>query len=96
MCKASFTFSWTGLAALSSTLVASQSTWCWKESLREEEHLTTTFKQKGYPLPFIRAISPIQEPPKPLEESDEEPDDEGSQDERKLPLAVIPIRKGCE
>ena len=28
MCKASFTFSWTGLAALSSTLVASQSTWC--------------------------------------------------------------------
>ena len=28
MCKASFTFSWTGLAALSSTLAASQSTWC--------------------------------------------------------------------
>ena len=79
-----------------------------KENLREEEdHLTTTFKQNGYPLPFIRAISSsIQEPPTPPEEeSDEEPDDEGSQeDERKPPLAVIPyvsgvserIRKACE
>ena len=28
MCKAPFTFSWTDLVALSSTLVASQSTWC--------------------------------------------------------------------
>ena len=29
-----------------------------KENLQEEEeHLTTTFKQNGYPLPFIRAIS---------------------------------------
>ena len=74
------------------------------ENLREEEHLTTTFKQNGYHLPFLRAISPIQEPPTPLEESDEEPDDEGSQkDERKPPLAVIPyvsdvserIRKAC-
>ena len=76
-----------------------------KENLREEEHLTTTFKQKGYPLPFIRAISSsIQKPSTPPEESDEEPDDERSQeDERKPPLAVIPyvsgvserIRKAC-
>ena len=77
-----------------------------KENLREEENLTTTFKQNGYPLPFIRTISSsIQEPSTPPEESDEELDDEGSQeDERKPPLAVIPyisgvserIRKACE
>ena len=78
-----------------------------KENLREEEHLTTTFKQNGYPLPFICAISSsIQEPSTPPEEElDEEPDDEGSQeDERKPPLAVVPcvsgvsewIRKACE
>ena len=67
-----------------------------KENLREEEHLTTTFKQNIYPLHFICDISsPIQEPPTPLEESDEEPDDEGSQeDERKSPLAVIPYVSG--
>ena len=73
----------------------------------QQEHLTTTFKQNGYPLPFIRAISsPIQKPSTPPEEeSDEEPDDEGYQkEERKQPLAVIPyvngmskcIRKACE
>ena len=78
-----------------------------KEKLQKEEEHTTTFKQNGYPLPFIRAISSsIQEPPTPPEEEvDEEPDDEGSQeDERKPPLAVIPyvsgvserIRKACE
>ena len=78
-----------------------------KENLREEEeHLNTTFKQNGYPLPFIHAISSsIQEPPTPSEKKDEEPDDEESQeDERKPPLAVIPyvsgvnerIRKACE
>jgi hypothetical protein len=64
-----------------------------KEYLQEKEHLTATFKQNGYSLPFIRAISsPIQEPPAPPEEEpDEEPDDEGSQEEeRKQPLAVIP------
>ena len=76
-----------------------------RKNLREE-HLTTTFTQNGYPLPFIRAISSsLQEPSTPPEESDEEPDDEGSQeDERKPPLAVIPyvsgaserIRKACE
>ena len=57
----------------------------WKENLREE-HLTTTFKQNGYPLRFIRAISSsIQKPSTPPEEeSDEEPDNRGSQeDERK-------------
>ena len=78
-----------------------------KENMLEEEHLTTTFKPNGYPLPFIRAISSsLQEPSTPPEEeSDEEPDDDGSQeDERKPPLAVIPyvsgaserIRKACE
>ena len=25
-----------------------------KEDLQKEEHLTTTFRQNGYPLPFIR------------------------------------------
>ena len=79
-----------------------------KEDLRkEEEHLTTTFRQNGYPLPFIRAISSsIQKPSAPPEEEpDEEPDDEESQkEEEKQPLAVIPyvsgvserIRKACE
>ena len=78
-----------------------------KEKLQKEEEHTTTFKQNGYPISFIRAISSsIQEPSTPPEEeSDEEPDDEGSQeDERKPPLAVIPylsgvserIRKACE
>ena len=33
-----------------------------KEDLRkEEEHLTATFKRNGYPLPFIRATSSIQD-----------------------------------
>ena len=73
-----------------------------KEDLRkEEEHLTTTFKQNGYPLPFIRAISSsLQESTAPTEESDEEE----SQEDEKQPLAVIPyvsgvserIRKACE
>ncbi len=79
-----------------------------KEDLRkEEEHLTTTFRQNGYPLPFIHAISSsIQKPSAPPEEEpDEEPDDEESQkEEEKQPLAVIPyvsgvserIRKACE
>jgi hypothetical protein len=45
-----------------------------KENL-QEEHLTTTFKQNGYPLPFIRAISSTQEPLVPPEEKpDEEPE----------------------
>ena len=94
-------------AAVRSLFDRARNVTLWKENLREEEeHLTTTFKQNGYPLPFIRAISSsIQEPPTPPEEEeDEEPDDEGSQeDERKLPLAVIPyvsgvserIRKAC-
>ena len=78
-----------------------------KEDLWKEEHLTTTFRQNGYPLPFIRAISSsIQKPSAPPEEEpDEEPDDEESQkEEEKQPLAVIPyvsgvserIRKACE
>ena len=56
------------------------------------EHLTTTFKQNGYPLPFIHTISScIQEPSTPPEEeSVEEPDDKRSQDETKLPLVIIP------
>ncbi len=74
-----------------------------KDLQREEEHLTATFKQNGYPLPFIRAVSSsIQEPPTPpMEEPDEESQEE---EERKQPLAVIPyvsgvsewIRKACE
>ena len=40
-----------------------------KEDLRKEEHLTTTFRQNGYPLPFICAISSsIQKPSAPPEE----------------------------
>ena len=76
-------------------------------TLAEEEHLTTTFRQNGYPLPFIRTISSsIQKPSAtPEEEPDEEPDDEESQkEEEKQPLAIIPyvsgvserIRKACE
>jgi hypothetical protein len=66
-----------------------------KENQREE-HLITTSKQNGYPLPFIRAISsPIQEPSAPPEEPDEESDDEGSQEEeKKQPLAVISYVSG--
>ena len=77
-----------------------------KEDLQKEKHLTTTFRQNGYPLPFIRAISSIQKPSAPPEEEpDEEPDNEESQkEEEKQPLAVIPyvsgvserIRKACE
>ena len=77
-----------------------------KEDQRKK-HLTTTFRQNGYPLRFIRAISSsIQKPSAlPEEEPDEEPDDEESQkEEEKQPLAVIPyvsdvseqIRKACE
>ena len=44
-----------------------------KEDLRKE-HLTTTFKQKGYPLPFIRAISSSMQRPITLPE--EKPDKE--------------------
>ena len=48
----------------------------------EEEHLTTTFRQNGYRLPFIRAISSsIQKPSTPPEEPDEEQDNEESQKE---------------
>ena len=77
----------------------------WKEDLQKEEHLTTTFRQNGYPLPFIHTISSIQKPSAPPEEPDEEPGDEESQEEEeKQPLAVIPyvsgvsesIRKACE
>ena len=55
-----------------------------KEDLQKEEHLTTTFRQNGCPLPFIRAISSsIQKPSAPPEEEpDEEPDDKESQKRR--------------
>ena len=61
-----------------------------QEDLRkEEEHLTVTFKQNGYPLPFIHATSySIQEPSTSPEE--EGPDDESQKEEKKQPLAVIP------
>ena len=64
-----------------------------EEDLRkEEEHLTTTFKQNGYPLPFIRAVSSsLQRPTTPPEE---EPDEEKSQEEEKQPLAAIPYVSG--
>ena len=74
-----------------------------KEDLRkEEEHLTATFKQNGYPLPFIRAISSSMQ--KSSTPPEEEPDNEESQEEEKQPLVVIPyvsgvserIRKACE
>ena len=133
MCKVSFTLSWIGLLALSSTQTntkgerdsecdcfqktdahrylhfnfhhpvsakraavkslfdRARSVTLQKEDLqKEEEHLTATFKQNGYPIPFIHATSSsIQEPSTPPEE--EEPDDEESQkeEEKKQPLAVI-------
>ena len=69
-----------------------------KEDLQKEDHLTATFKQNGYPLPFIRSISSMQKPSTPPED----PDDEEPQE--KPPLVVIPyvsgvserIRKACE
>ena len=78
----------------------------WKEDLWKEEHLTATFRQYDYPLPFIRAISSSMQKPSapPEEEPDEELDDEESQkEEEKQPLAVIlyvsgvseQIRKAC-
>ena len=53
---------------------------------KEEEHLTTTFKRNGYPLPFIRSISSTQETSTSLTE--DEP--EHQEQEEKQPLAVIP------
>ena len=78
-----------------------------KEDLRKEEHFTTTFRQNGYPLPFIRVISSSMQKPSapPEEEPDEEADNgESQKEEEKQPLAVIPyvsgvserIRKVCE
>ena len=59
----------------------------------EEEHLTTIFKQNGYPLPFIHAISSSLQ--KPTTSTDEELDEEeDSQEEEKQPLAVIPYVSG--
>ena len=75
-----------------------------KENLqKEEEHLTATFKQNGYPLPFIRSISSSTQ--KTSATPPEEPGEPGHQEEEeKQPLAVIPdvsgvsewIRKACE
>ena len=55
---------------------------------KEEDHLTATFKQNGYPLPFIRSISSMQKPSTPPED----PDDEVPQE--KPPLVVIPYVSG--
>ena len=74
-----------------------------KENLqKEEEHLNATFKQNGYPLPFIRSISSSTDktpttPPEPGEPGHQEEEEQQS-------LAVIPyvggvserIRKACE
>ena len=77
-----------------------------KEDLRkEEEHLPATFKQNGYPLPFICAISSyIQEPSVPPEEEEPDYGESQEEEEKRQPLAVIPyvsgmseqIRKACE
>ena len=64
----------------------------WKENLqKEEEYLTATFKQNGYPLPFIHSISSTQ---KTSTTPEEEPGEPGYQDEEKQPLAVIPYVSG--
>ena len=73
-----------------------------KEDLRKEEHLTTTFKQNSYPLPFFRATvsSSLQ---RLTTSAEEELDEEEDSQEEKQPLAVIPyvsgvserIRKAC-
>ena len=57
---------------------------------KRREHLTATFKQNGYLLPYIGATSSIQVPSTPPEE--EEPDDK--EEEKRQPLAVIPYVSG--
>ena len=79
-------------AAIRSLFDRTRNITLWKEDLRKEEHLTITFRQNGYPLPFIRAISSSMQKPSapPEEELDEEPDDEESQN------GSNPICKWCE
>ena len=90
-------------AAVRSLFDRARNVTLWKENLqKEEEHLTSTFKQNGYPLPFIRSISSSTQK---TTASEEEPGEPGYQEEEeKQPLAVIPyvsgvsewIRKACE
>ena len=89
-------------AAVRSFFDRAENVTLWKENMqKEEEDLTATFKQNGYPSPFIRSISSSQ---KTSTTPPEEPGEPGYQEEEeKQPLAVIPyvgsvnewIRKAC-
>ena len=60
----------------------------------EEKHLTTTFKENSYPLPFIRAMSSSLQ--KPTTSTEEELDEEDDSQEEKQPLAVIIYVSGVD
>ena len=68
-----------------------------KENLwKQEEHLTATFKQNGYSLPFIRSISTFTQK-KSTPPPEEEPGEPGHhEEEEKQPLGSHPICKWCE